>query len=88
MPDSFKQSANALTLRLIATGLARLWLTTVRITILIRKDVDGHWQQTGAPLYAVSVSWHGCAIFRFYCFRILENRLITVPSAWNRSNDH
>ena len=49
MPDSFKQSANALTLRLIATGLARLCLTTVRITILIRKDVDGHWQQTGTP---------------------------------------
>jgi hypothetical protein len=83
MPHSFKQSVKAVTLSLIATWLARLWFATVRITIVNRDVYDRHFRQTGTPHHVVGASWHRHAIFLFYFFRTLGDRLIMI----SRSQD-
>jgi lysophospholipid acyltransferase (LPLAT)-like uncharacterized protein len=83
MPYSFKQRTKALTLSLIATWLARLWFATVRVTIVNREVFDRHFRQTGMPHHVVGASWHRHAIFLFYFFRNLGDRLIMI----SRSHD-
>jgi len=83
MPHSFKQRTKATIIGYCVSWLARLWFATVRITIINRPVYDLHFRQTGLPHHVVGASWHRHAIFLFYFFRNLGDRLIMI----SRSRD-
>ena len=78
MPYSFKQRAKAAAISFLAAWLARLWFATVRVSIVNRDVYDRHFRQTGIPHHVVGASWHRNAIFLFYFFRNLGDRLIMI----------
>ena len=78
MPYSFKQRAKAAAISFLATWFARLWFATVRISIVNRDVYDRHFRQVGIPHHVVGASWHRNAIFLFYFFRNLGDRLIMI----------
>ncbi len=78
MPYSFKQRAKTAAISFLATWFARLWFATVRISIVNRDVYDRHFRQIGIPHHVVGASWHRNAIFLFYFFRNLGDRLIMI----------
>jgi lysophospholipid acyltransferase (LPLAT)-like uncharacterized protein len=78
MPYSLKQRTKAAIIGFSAAWLARLWFSTVRITIINRPVYDRHFRQTGLAHHVVGASWHRHSIFLFYFFRNLGDRLIMI----------
>lgn len=78
MPYSFKQRTKAFIIGFSAAWLARLWFATVRITIINQPVYDRHFRQKSLPHHVVGASWHRHAIFLFYFFRNLGDRLIMI----------
>ena len=83
MTDARKQRTKAALLGFLATWLARLWFATVRVSIVNRAIYDRHFRQIEQPHHVVGASWHRHAIFLFYFFRNLGDRLIMI----SRSRD-
>jgi len=78
MPYSVKQRTKAALIGFSAAFLARLWFATVKVTIINPQVYDRHFRQTGLPHHVVGASWHRHAIFLFYFFRNLGDRLIMI----------
>ena len=78
MPYTIKQRTKAAVIGFLAAWLARMWFATVRVTIVNRKIYDRHFRQTGRTHHVVGASWHRHAIFLFYFFRNLGDRLIMI----------
>lgn len=83
MPDSFKQRAKAAAISFLAAWFARFWFATVRISIVNREVYDRHFRQIEIPHHVVGAAWHRNAVFLFYFFRNLGDRLIMI----SRSRD-
>ena len=83
MSYTFKQRTQAAVLGFLATWIARAWFATVRVTIINRQVYDRHFRQTGYPHHVVGGAWHRNAIFLFYFFRNLGDRLVMI----SRSRD-
>jgi len=78
MSYSLKQRTKAAAIGFLAAWLARVWFATVRVSIVDRNVYDRHFRQTGRPHHVVGASWHRHAIFLFYFFRNLGDRLIMI----------
>ncbi|WP_319525071.1 lysophospholipid acyltransferase family protein [uncultured Desulfosarcina sp.] len=83
MSDTIQQRAKAAAMGFLTASLARFWFATIRVSIVNRKVYDLHFRQTGRPHHVVGASWHRHAIFLFYFFRNLGDRLIMI----SRSRD-
>lgn len=78
MSYTIKQKTKAAVIGFLVAWLARIWFATVRVTIVNRNVYDRHFRQTGRPHHVVGASWHRHAIFLFYFFRNLGDRLIMI----------
>ena len=78
MSHTLKQRAKAAVLGFLATWLARAWFATVRVSIINRKVYDLHLRQLDGTHHLVGGAWHRNAIFLFYFFRNLGNRLVMI----------
>ncbi|BBO74033.1 lipoprotein [Desulfosarcina widdelii] len=78
MSYTIKQRTKAAIIGFFVTWLARMWFATVRVTIVNQNVYDRHFRQTGRPHHVVGASWHRHAIFLFYFFRNLGDRLIMI----------
>jgi len=78
MSYTIKQRTQAAVIAFFVACLARVWFATVRVSIINRKVYDRHFRQTGGPHHVVGASWHRHAIFLFYFFRNLGDRLIMI----------
>ncbi len=83
MPLPSKRKTKAALVGFLATWLARAWFATVRVSIVNRDVYDRHFRQIDDLHHVVGATWHRHAIFLFYFFRNLGDRLIMI----SRSRD-
>lgn len=81
MEFSWKDRFKINTIAFLATWAMRIWFFTVRIEILNRDVYDKHFLQLSGRHNVVAGSWHRHAIFLFYFFRNLEDRLIMISQS-------
>jgi len=77
----WKKKTKIVVISWIATTLIRLWFGTVRVKILDQAIYDKYFLQTGEKMNMVAGSWHRHAIFLFYFFRNLDNKLIMISQS-------
>lgn len=75
--DRFKINAIAF----LATWAMRIWFFTVRVEIVDKDIYDDHFLQIHGKHNVVAGSWHRHAIFLFYFFRNLDDRLIMISKS-------
>jgi lysophospholipid acyltransferase (LPLAT)-like uncharacterized protein len=81
MTFTWKDRIKINTIAFLATWVMRIWFFTVRVEILDRDTYDDYFLQLNGKHNVVAGSWHRHAIFLFYFFRNLENRLIMISQS-------
>ena len=78
MTYSRKARIKAYVVAFLATWTMRIWFFTVRVEIVDREIYDAYFLRQNGEQNVVAGSWHRHAIFLFYFFRNLPNRLIMI----------
>lgn len=81
MTYSWKARAKAGAIAFLATWAMRIWFFTVRVEIVDREIYDTYFLHQNGKQNVVAGSWHRHAIFLFYFFRNLPNRLIMISQS-------
>ena len=81
MAFSWKDRLKINTIAFLATWFMRIWFFTVRIQIVDRDIYDDYFLQRRGKHRVVAGSWHRHAIFLFYFFRNLDDRLIMISQS-------
>jgi lysophospholipid acyltransferase (LPLAT)-like uncharacterized protein len=81
MTFSWKERVKINIVAFLATWAMRIWFFSVRVEIIDRDIYDDFFLQRNGKHRIVAGSWHRHAIFLFYFFRNLGDRLIMISKS-------